>query len=617
MEGRKRFKINYGSSNKILETLNNEEFNYQENIFKVIYPSLKLPDIKIAVIGKSGAGKTSVINTLCNIFEGKDYDDNRTIAITQNIKLNNPRTKETSVLTLNSNINLFKDKQTDITSGRQSQSQTQQANIYSFQTANCLVSLIDSPGIGDTRGVEFDKKSIHSVVQAVKTLGQFNAICLAYKADDARVDATLKYLITQYRSIMTKECENNILICFTHVSNQYNIPAIDSLKEAGLITANTPTFYFDNSCIVPFSEYKDVPKKDQKKLKDVEEEKWKNNYNQAQSMILKIAELNSVKGQDIVELYIKRTIAINLTNEKIANLAFIEARNKAFEVQKRRMKTFMNEIEGCRNHTTVDEVPEFYEEVVESDHIEEVNINPKKATTCVHHNYDACHMDCGLEWISQEGDCQFTNCTAFGGSKICKSCGCGYNTHYHTDKLQKKTKKKEVFQRVRMVKKQTTNERKKEMFISLEKNLKESEERVAQLEKEIQGLHEEKTKVYKIIASIKRDINHSALQSSNHNIIEYFKYRINVVQQEFNQNLMSSAEKEEQIRNLKSEIECYETIEKQNPTFNRNCDQDIEREKMKLMNAKIQEFENELAKQKNLNSSKTTTPKAIFSCGFC
>lgn len=175
--------------------------------------------IKVAVVGRTGAGKTTCINSFANHYYGLGYYDERKIAITQNFELIDSSNNAKVKFKLECNFPEFMSKQTDIDSN-QTNSQTQRSNIYTFSGNGPTLSLIDTPGIGDPRGLEQDKLNVKLIVNGVKKLGEFHGICLVHKSSDAKKDVMVKYLIDEMKGILTKDCKDNFIVCSTCVVNK-------------------------------------------------------------------------------------------------------------------------------------------------------------------------------------------------------------------------------------------------------------------------------------------------------------------------------------------------------------------------------------------------------------
>src|SRR3990167_8287281 len=111
--------------------------------------SSPLLHLKFLVIGRTGSGKTTFINSLINHFFDKEYDSQRLIAITQNLTVTNVHTQENVKVQLPCNIPNFVKKQSDA-STTQMNSQTSKPNIYDVENSQMRLSIVDTPGLGDT-----------------------------------------------------------------------------------------------------------------------------------------------------------------------------------------------------------------------------------------------------------------------------------------------------------------------------------------------------------------------------------------------------------------------------------------------------------------------------------
>lgn len=207
-------------------------------------------DIKLVIIGRTGAGKTTFINSVVNHFYGIEYDEERQIAITQEQFLIDPKTQKEIRIVLNCNMEEFKDKQTDI-GGNLTLSQTKKSNIYDLENDEFKLTMIDTPGLVDTAGFEEDQQHIKNICEAVASLSDFHAVVLVHKANDCRKDASLAYLIAEFKNMLPKDCENNFLICFTSSVNTDNVPAIAPLNELGFRCNPGSYFVFENSALTP------------------------------------------------------------------------------------------------------------------------------------------------------------------------------------------------------------------------------------------------------------------------------------------------------------------------------------------------------------------------------
>jgi GTPase SAR1 family protein len=207
--------------------------------------------LKIVVVGRSGAGKSTFINMIANLIKGKKYEDERIVAISQGLTFKAKEGEDDVKITFQCNVPEFMHLQSDNLSAGQHESQTQRCSMYTFSSEDFDLMLIDTPGLGDTRGVDQDKLNVVMISEQVARLGTFNAIILLHRASDVRADSTVSYLINELRAIMSKECQNNIIVAFSNVTNPLRVDARDSLKELGLSLDKEVLFECD--CLLPAS----------------------------------------------------------------------------------------------------------------------------------------------------------------------------------------------------------------------------------------------------------------------------------------------------------------------------------------------------------------------------
>jgi hypothetical protein len=55
-----------------------------------------------------------------------------------------------------------------------------------------------------------------------------------HRVSDTRKDNFLKYYLNSFKSMLTKECKDNFIVCFTGVVNPMKIEAIPALQDIGI-----------------------------------------------------------------------------------------------------------------------------------------------------------------------------------------------------------------------------------------------------------------------------------------------------------------------------------------------------------------------------------------------
>ena len=136
------------------------------------------------------------------------------------------------------------------------QSGTQFPQEYTFETETRRYHLIDTPGIGDCRGIEKDKENFDNILAFLTCYEKINAVVVLLKPNNARLSLSFKFFIIELLAHLHKSLESNIIFAFTHSSgtkykpgNTSTLPVLKKLlKDNNLnITLSPKTyFFFDN-----------------------------------------------------------------------------------------------------------------------------------------------------------------------------------------------------------------------------------------------------------------------------------------------------------------------------------------------------------------------------------
>ena len=181
----------------------------------------------ILLIGETGSGKTSFLNLLCffNLIGEIGWDEalKRRLEVFNNVSLENNKADEM-------------------------ENATTAPSYYQFRFGDLNIGIVDTPGFGDTRGLEKDEQNVKNIVDKVNSVEYIHCICLVINGTVARMSFHLRYVITEISSILPKETVDNILVIFTNAQN--NLKANFKLKNLtefmGRDLPQSNAFYFDN-----------------------------------------------------------------------------------------------------------------------------------------------------------------------------------------------------------------------------------------------------------------------------------------------------------------------------------------------------------------------------------
>ncbi|XP_026064138.1 uncharacterized protein LOC113047096 [Carassius auratus] len=166
----------------------------------------------ILMVGETGAGKTTMINTMINYILGVKFDDQEFYQITE----------ETN----------RKD---------QSQSQTSEITVYEVFVEENPISLtiIDTPGYGHTEGCEEGYEKDREISEYLMRLfsdedgiHDIDAVCFVMKSSQNRLSDKEFYIFHSVLSLFGKDIEENIMFLLTYSDGGPPTDALNAIKTA-------------------------------------------------------------------------------------------------------------------------------------------------------------------------------------------------------------------------------------------------------------------------------------------------------------------------------------------------------------------------------------------------
>ncbi|GBG78130.1 hypothetical protein CBR_g26167 [Chara braunii] len=531
----------------------------------------KLEEINILLLGESGVGKSTFINAFANYLT---YDhlaeaekNDLIILIPTSFTLIDENYEERTVSVKPEYHNLKgvdvgNDNQNSNESEEVGASATQACKAYVFPFADKIVRLIDTPGIGDTRGVDQDKKNFENILAFLGFHREIHGICILLKPNNARLSVFFRYCIQQLMFHLHKNASANITFVFTNARSTFYRPGdtLPALKRMlNQIKVEPPhvdipfnqksTFCLDNESFrfmvalrngIKFSE------EDRQNFKA----SWDTSVNECKRLLQHVSSCKPHQVRDTISVNEARRL-IALLSQPIGdimqiiqvNLCELEKQRHKFESSAQEIEELQKELyipvtkiayvqlpaprtvcasSKCPNAVKNDKknAKQKGDQQRPVDVIESTDGKPSFVS------YSICCEPCWLgsmqshsfwQYVSQKAPAGLRFCSTFHKvSGNCKSCGCNWKHHAHQFTEAKQTTHKIV---------DTTVDGKIKTKEEARALLK---EHVQKLRLRIKELEEEQQTINRIVASFAHFCVENAISPYNDAYKDYLDYLIKV-----------------------------------------------------------------------------------------
>ena len=141
------------------------------------------------------------------------------------------------------------------------QSATQFPREYVIETDTTNFHLIDTPGIGDGRGIEQDEENFDNILAFLTRYEKINAIVMLLKPNNTRLTTAFKFCVVELLSHLHKSVVSNIIFAFTNTRGTLyrpgeSLPVLNKLLKEyniGINLSSSSYFCFDNEAFRYYS----------------------------------------------------------------------------------------------------------------------------------------------------------------------------------------------------------------------------------------------------------------------------------------------------------------------------------------------------------------------------
>ena len=370
---------------------------------------------RMLLIGETGSGKTSFLNLLCNCSMMQ--------------VLQHPSFEDLSLLRNFNDINL------ENASSHKMESKTSGAKVYSAVLSGLKMGIIDTPGFGDSRGMEQDKLNTKAIVDVLRDEEYVNCVCLVINGRQARMSANLQYVLSEITAILPKNIVGNVIVVFTNTADALDLNFdLDQLRGFfGQGVKDERTFNIEN----PYCRLEKANARKGQLPKGMIVKSLKKNFEDTaqvlQEMCLVMKDFEKVHTHDFISLYEKKqevengvfTLLIAYDNQQEIEKAIKRAQEEAVTAYR---KKSLNESFTSVQMTTVVEVVK----------------TQRHNTLCAAAGCTSnCHDPCSLDKTMDKS--MIKHCACMQGGQYCTKCGHHYTLHYHFEQRYEPTVKENHF----------------------------------------------------------------------------------------------------------------------------------------------------------------------------
>ncbi|RSL66749.1 hypothetical protein CEP54_003551 [Fusarium duplospermum] len=172
-------------------------------------------DLNILILGETGVGKSTWINAFINYLSHESIDD---ALAAEDLKCVIPCSFQTQTAVdgrfVETEIKIGSSQSEKDGSG--GESATQSTEVYTVNIGKTRVRLIDTPGIGDTRGVDQDNSNMNDILTVLRTYNNLHGVLILLKPNAARLTVMFRFCIKQLLTHLHRNAANNIVFGFTN-----------------------------------------------------------------------------------------------------------------------------------------------------------------------------------------------------------------------------------------------------------------------------------------------------------------------------------------------------------------------------------------------------------------
>lgn len=404
--------------------------------------------LNILILGETGVGKSTFINAFINYLTFETLDDSMKA---EKLHWVIPCSFSTQIMDRSSPDGKIEQRQIKVGSredeqdGSKGASATQQTSVYPITIGSSTVRLIDTPGIGDTRGISYDRKNMADILSTLSSYDELHGVLILLKSNNARLTVTFSFCVTELLTHLHRNAAKNMVFGFTNTRISNYTPGdtfgpletlLNAHSDAGLSLSTHTTYCFDSESFRYLAAYKNGIPMDN-------EEDFRRSWKHSREEALRLLDHFQSRSPHIV----KSTISLNGTRQMISELTKPMA--EISQLVRTNIAMCEDKIQELKNTRLSGD------QLRKSLHLQKVQLKSEtlamprtvcQSDSCTEYKDDGngeakvvtiyrthCHSQCYLtnvkpDCVAQPG---LIHCAAFQGSEFCITCRHHWQEHLH------------------------------------------------------------------------------------------------------------------------------------------------------------------------------------------
>jgi GTP-binding protein EngB required for normal cell division len=212
-------------------------------------------EINILLLGPTGVGKSTFINAFANYLVNdtlkQAVNDEMQVVIASSFSYTDRETFEAKTIVIGKEDECEQYK-------RVGQSNTLQCRSFVFPIGDRNLRIIDTPGVGDTKGPSQDEKNFNEILKYIAQYEHLNAVFIMFKPNEERLTVLFKYSVYELLRRLNVDAKGNIIFVFTNARSTFFTPGstkklleelLNNLRQTDNVDipfSRANTFLFDN-----------------------------------------------------------------------------------------------------------------------------------------------------------------------------------------------------------------------------------------------------------------------------------------------------------------------------------------------------------------------------------